>query len=418
MNVVYDHCMTLKWLWMVLVAIFGIYVSYCALRLFYRTLVGLLVVCLLRPFRFCLDCLVNWLLFFRKIERAVVGHITPNIGFVMESVRSGSTQLPLTPPDFQADVGYFEGSTWIPVGQCVRFANDVVVSADHVLADHPGREKFIKGRQGAISIQDRNIIQLAADLSAIKLSPTDVSTIGVKAATIGFVPDRGIMCQIVGSDRLGTAAVLHNDPKIFGRLVYAGTTVKGYSGSAYYDGKKLLGIHNMGGAINGGWSASYAWMKIKQEFGLVEEDSEEFLENEYAVGKKIRFNDFGSLDEIEVYVDGRYHIMQKKSLAAAFGDDWYDTDESGYVTKKSKKRRDYNDYESKDIPSVSGEAKVSKTSGALSSSEECPEQPKPNAQSFIAEFKKLSNSQQAKVKNYIVTSKQQNQTTAGPASQA
>nr|UGO57553.1 MAG: hypothetical protein 1 [Riboviria sp.] len=279
---------------------------------------------------------------------------------VMESTRSGSTENPMTTPSCQAKVGYLENGDFHVLGGCVRMEN-FLVSADHVIGGDD--VKYVQGRQGRVSLEGKTILSLATDLSAIQMTEKELSIIGVATCNIGPIPENGVYAAIVGPFSQGTAGTLVHDERAFGRVVYKSTTLSGYSGSPYTVGPKVVAIHQNGGAVNGGVSASYVWMLLKHAMNRRCESSEDWLRQQFQREKKLRYCETGDPDEVQVRVDGQYTTVQRRSLLSAFGTDW-----EAKLEKAGGARGGYSDVLEAmfRVPSASGEANSSQRLGASS----------------------------------------------------
>lgn len=286
-----------------------------------------------------------------------------------ESTRSGSEEQTLLIPKNQVLVGDMEAGEFRAAGCAVRIADWIVMPA-HVYAacDSP----CLKGRQHWLRLNTtRDYVDLDTDLIAIKLTERELSTIGVSICTISHcLPYTGDFVQIVGAASKGTMGVLRHDRHVFGRVVYDGTTVAGYSGAAYTSGNRLVAIHTNGGATNGGYSASYVLSLLNAIDRVKPEDSEDWLRSQFQKNKnRVRYDQrYYDVDEVRVEIGGRYAIVSRDSMARAFGKNW--ADELGSMDYQTASSSYENECFSKE--SVTGEAKNSK-SGVSSTSDNTPD---------------------------------------------
>lgn len=286
-----------------------------------------------------------------------------------ESTRSGSEEQTLLAPKNQILVGDMIAGEFRAAGCGVRIANWIVMPS-HVFA--ACEAPCLKGRQHWIKLSSNlDYVDLDTDLIAIRLTERELSTIGVSVCSISHcLPYTGDFVQITGAAGKGTMGALRHDRYVFGRVVYDGTTVAGYSGAAYVSGNRLVGIHTNGGATNGGYSASYVLSLLNAIDRIKPEDSEDWLRSQFQKNKnRVRYDQrYHDLDEVRVEVGGRYAVVSRDSMARAFGKDWA-TELSGldglsnpsYEGESCKKDQS------------SGEASDSK-SGASSTSENSPDQ--------------------------------------------
>lgn len=279
---------------------------------------------------------------------------TGTVKTVLESRRQGSEEADMTFPSSQARVGIMRDGQFVVLGSCVRF-DDHLVGPDHVLGGEADRYAY--GKQTYISLYGKDRLILGTDLVAVPLTKKDLSTLGLKSCSIASVPDSGAYAQIVGPVGKGTTGLLRNDARCFGRLVYDGTTLAGYSGSGYTIGTQVAGIHQNGGAVNGGFSASFVWARLKAALKQKPEASEDWLLGQMDAGKVIRWDSMsGDPDEVTICVGGLYSVVQRDSMTKAFGKDW-----DSRIELVPRKRASY---ESAD----SGERPDSMLPGASSSS--------------------------------------------------
>nr|AWA82253.1 hypothetical protein [Medway virus] len=330
-----------------------------------------------------------------------------------ESRRDGSAEQDLTVPSFQCKIGTYVSGQFSVLGSAVRFSTQsdkhYLVGPDHVLGESEGEVKYAKGKQSEISLRGRERIPLETDLVMIELTDKEMSTIGIQKAKITGVPSMGIIAQVVGAMSKGTFGRLVNDPMAFGRVVYEGTTVGGYSGGAYTCGTAMLGIHQMGGNINGGLSASYVWMLIKRHAGVTEEDSEDWLLGQYKSGRRIRWKNSHDPEYVEVETGGKYSQVLKISMHKAFGQDWETSD---FIERTAN--RTYDDvYEC--VATPAGEANSSKRPGVSSVLHESRESAEQKPLRVIPGLQQLSKKQLADTRKYVQELLSQRQTSSGQA---
>lgn len=302
-----------------------------------------------------------------------------------ESVRSGSVEELLLPPKNQLLVGDVVAGEFQAVGCAVRMA-DWIVMPSHVFA--ACEAPCLKGRQHWIRMsKERDYLDLDTDLIAFKLTEKELSTIGVSCCSISHaLPYTGDFVQIVGAAGKGTTGVLRHDRNVFGRVMYDGTTVSGYSGAAYTSGNRLVAIHTNGGAVNGGYSASYIYSLLCAHDRIKPEDSEDWLRNQFQKDKnRIRYDKrWNDLDEVRVEVGGRYAVVSRDAMARAFGVNWADEIDTWGEEKKASY-----------VDECAGEASSSK-SGVSSELDKTPD---PIMQEIVFLMKGLTGKSQRHLKN-------------------
>nr|UGO57564.1 MAG: hypothetical protein 1 [Riboviria sp.] len=321
-----------------------------------------------------------------KPEVVLDPEVVGTLKTVLESRRQGSEESEMTFPKCQARVGVMRDGQFVVLGSCIRFG-DHIVGPDHVLGGE--FDRFAYGRQSYISLYGLDRIVLGTDLVAIPLSARDMSTLGLSCCTLALVPDCGAYAQVVGPMGKGTTGNLRNDVRCFGRVVYDGTTLAGYSGSAYTIGTQVAGIHQSGGPVNGGFSASFVWARLKAALRQKPEASEDWLLGQMDAGKVIRWDpSSGDPDEVTISVGGRYSVIERSSMVKAFGKDW-----DSRLELVPKKRASY---ESAELTDVSGETPNSQLPGVSSSSQNSQDSARLLLLSTIDAYKKLSSEHRRK----------------------
>lgn len=300
---------------------------------------------------------------------------------VLESVRAGSTENPMPQPACQVAIGVLEGDRFLAHGCALRLG-DYLVMPSHVYAlkkdvcamGHRQHSKWLP-------LSEREFVELDTDILAVKCSPGELSTLLVKQAALCHeIPEGGHYASVVGSAGKGTTGTLRTDPTVFGRVVYSGTTVGGYSGAGYMVGTTLAGIHQSGGVVNGGFSASYLWAVLSQIDQRKDEASEDWLASSFKSKRRIKIDPkWNDLDEIRVQVNGRYAVVERSSMAKAFGSDWRDLLNTQYELVLKP-----------DATYESGEARDSGTPGASSSTATTQGVLSVDQPSLVAQFKKLT----------------------------
>lgn len=322
---------------------------------------------------------------------------------VLESVRDGSVETPMQTPKSQVLVGQLKEGNFHAHGCGVRF-RDFLVLPDHVLsyANVDTKRTFIMGRQrnNQVEITNKDVETIDTDLVYVKLTENEWANVGAQVQTIRHdIPDMGCFASIVGASGQGTTGVLEHDPTVFGRVVYNGTTVGGYSGAPYMVQNQLAGIHQSGGNVNGGYSASYIWIVINQNEKIKEEDTADWMRKMFRTGKKIWIDSaYRDLDEIRIKVDGRYAVVLRDSLAQTYGSDWENDVVGNHLTMKDKPA--YADFEAADTPikgMCSGEEKPSENLGASSGLINSQVEEGDQVLTLTSGFSKLSRSQQMAV---------------------
>nr|QJI53816.1 MAG: hypothetical protein 1 [Solemoviridae sp.]QJI53818.1 MAG: hypothetical protein 1 [Solemoviridae sp.] len=287
-----------------------------------------------------------------------------HIGAHLESKRQGSEELPMTSPKNQATIAIRNGDAMEVVGCAVRMCGNVLVAPDHVLGEgNAGLVKCARSKLGVwLSLAGKVRIPLDADLVAIVLDEAEFSRLGLSNSNVGHMDEIRTTGQIVGPDGKGTVGNVSHDAVSFGRVIYTGSTLQGYSGAAYMKGNELLGIHQMGGAVNGGFSANYVQNLIHVHFKQRLESSPEWLLGQFERGKTVSWKSTGDPDTIQIKVSGRYLLMDREEMDSSFGTHWRDSQE---IQRRSEVR--HRDYESRPVENFVS-ASVAEASGEENSS--------------------------------------------------
>lgn len=290
---------------------------------------------------------------------------------VMESRRPGSEEACMSFPACAARIGSVrDGGKFVALGVAVRFPLNMLVAPDHVLCDIDSEDKMAFGSQKPFSLRGKVRIPLATDLVGIILTEAEFSRIGVAECHVGHIQDTGAMVSIVGPDSKGTVAAMSNDKTQFGRVIYNGTTLAGYSGAPYMSGNRVVGLHQLGGPVNSGFSASFVWLLVKEFLKARDESSEDWLLGQYKAGREVQWREHSDIDRageyVQVCINGQYSAVKFDSMNKAFGGRWRNSPRFS-----AKNSATYGDFESRPIPSTSsvepsGEANSSTHLGASS----------------------------------------------------
>nr|QVG74728.1 hypothetical protein 1 [Virus sp.] len=300
---------------------------------------------------------------------------------ILESRRAGSDESDMTPYRGQCQIGYLEGGKFVVTGAALRFACNFLVGPDHVLgAPHV----IAKGRQTRVSLEGKERIPLATDLVAIQLSQAEFAMLGVAEVKIG-VFEKSVYAQVVGPLGKGTTGGLRDDVSCFGRVIYEGTTLPGYSGSAYSSGSYCYGMHQCGGQVNGGFSASFIWCLLRIYLRRMDEDTADHLMREFNLGKGIYWStSHTDPTEVIVRINGKYEYHSTDVMYDVFGSDWMNK------TELKRRGRDFQDFKDVEFEGLnSGESKNLK-SGVSGILEEPQVSPELSHRDLMNAYKRLS----------------------------
>ncbi|APG75840.1 hypothetical protein 1 [Hubei sobemo-like virus 47] len=315
---------------------------------------------------------------------------------VLESIREGSLLTPMSMPKVQVLVGQMKNGEFCVHGCGVRMELFLVMP-DHVwsysqLESETKRVWLLGPRKGKpMEVTFKEIEIIDTDLVYTKLSPDEWSMLAVGVSTLYHeVQFAGSYAAIVGPMGLGSTGLLRHDSTVFGRVVYDGSTTGGFSGAAYVVAGRLAGVHQRGGPVNGGYSASYIWVTLCAMEKLKQEATEDWLRNSFKNKKRVRVDQsWKDLDTVRVQVDGQYAIIDKDSMRKTFGKNWNE-ELSSFKVPKSLGYADAEEFES-------GEVKSSKGPGALNVLDRTQEEVSSPVHVLTAGFKQLSDQEQREV---------------------
>nr|QXV86571.1 hypothetical protein [Solemoviridae sp.] len=313
----------------------------------------------------------------------------PITNSTLESIRANSEESKLIKPKCQFMIGDFSNGTFTGYGNGVRIG-DHAVFPGHVWADCDSKTiAFYDRSLLQLTVDNVDLIDIDTDLVALKLTERQWSVLGTVKPRIAHEAHRQF-ASVMGVFGKGTTGNLTDDPSVFGKVNYAGTTKAGYSGSAYMVQGQLAGIHCHGGAVNGGYSASYVYVTLMHYAKEVPEDSEDFLRATIEKGVRLRVDgNWKDLDTVRIKKGHRYMIVQRSSYNSVVGD--HDVDPNGDIVFKGRLRDTFSEKES--APSVSGNETNSGSGAASSSLENAPATYTARRLKLMSQLAKLSDDQ-------------------------
>lgn len=200
-------------------------------------------------------------------------------GKVEECVVAGSTEHSMLEPRFSCRIGYTNSQgdkIMVGWGTRVDYAQgSYLVTAQHCLTlDRP---MWMRKGKECLPLDLKEAAPIANDLAVIPVPTKSFVQLAMTKARFGLVPPRGVTASVMGLEGKGTTGTVEPLYKTqngyFGWVRYLGTTMRGYSGSPYFSGNMVYGIHTTGGMFNGGINAMYLHVlsKIHLDAGLEEE---------------------------------------------------------------------------------------------------------------------------------------------------
>nr|UGO57489.1 MAG: hypothetical protein 2 [Riboviria sp.] len=179
------------------------------------------------------------------------------------------------------------GDNLIAVGSAIRTSTGLWVPS-HVIESATfgsstayivGHSKNGKNTRPIYQCEIDDAINFGTEMLNIRISDNELSALALKVAQFTPLDKFGATATIAGPDSSGSMGLLKPDVTEMGRVVYHGSTVKGYSGSAYMLNSRVAGIHLCGGkAGNAGQEALFlkACLSI-QDHDTQAESSEDFF---------------------------------------------------------------------------------------------------------------------------------------------
>ncbi len=161
-------------------------------------------------------------------------------------------QLPLYSVDESGNLHRFLGSA-IRVGDYLVVPYHIIVAFDVVAG------LVMAGRlPKPYKLDTKDFVKIDGDVAAMKMAESTFSVMGLVKAGIAPV-ESDMMSSICSSTKEPEISfgLVMNDKKVFGGLIFHGSTKGGFSGSPYMSGSQLVGMHLGGGMVNYGVSASY-----------------------------------------------------------------------------------------------------------------------------------------------------------------
>lgn len=323
---------------------------------------------------------------------------------VYECLRPGSNEVDLLKPNCQCSVGELVGTEFVLSGSAVLMGTDehnYLVMPEHVWVST--KRVWAKGRQHRVELTGKrgtpDEVPIANDLVAIAITSKEMSVIGIsKMSVCHHVPEYGSEAKIVGVQGKGTTGVLKHDCSVFGKMTYNGTTMPGYSGSAYMVNNQIAGVHTQGSKlVNGGYSASFIWMILGHHIRknlkdmTVLEETHDWLMSLHKKKKNVRVDkQYYDIDEIRIQVDGKYSIVSRDDMSRAFGRDWAD-ELSAVGVLSVPSQRSYSDVALESL--MTGESNSLENLGASSLLEDARELEKSLRRNITRELLSLSKTQ-------------------------
>lgn len=258
-----------------------------------------------------LGCLaaIPFVIILKRLSRKNKKRFVDQLAVSPEGLIPGSVLLEGgRPPKGQVKVAMLRNEKLCIVGSGLRMENWLVTPTHNT---HSGCELWLLGDNGGeIKVDTSTEVQVCPDVVAYRVSEPHWATL--RTAAIKMAPVRKHSTVAVTSscdNKYSVAALSPTAP--MGRVVYAGSTMPGFSGAAYANGMQVLGMHCHGGHVNGGYEILYIYAKLKIAIDEIPESSEDFFMTELTRG----FDYEEGYNQAVLRVsDGTYHRTSKEVM--------------------------------------------------------------------------------------------------------
>lgn len=258
-----------------------------------------------------------------------------------ESVREGSPLITVKTPAFVVGIYGLRGDTKVLLGTGWRYG-DYVVTAAHVVFEKHYKTLFIHNIKKDVFFEVKKWTHVAGDIATTKYCPQWELT----SPKIDVVSKSAFATVYSArAHQNGSVGILKHIPSTaLGFLEYSGSTLPGFSGSPYYNGNRVLGMHAGGGSVgNYGFSASYIDMILKSH-KRPESSELEMVRRTLASARLSDFDYEQGLDETRVRIGGRYIVLDNAEFHELFEDQtferyFYDIDQTDVGKQKRKKKQ-------------------------------------------------------------------------------
>lgn len=300
--------------------------------------------------------------FQRNKERVWVYKEDPQIvskeGVQLESVKAGSEEVRFLPKKGEIVVCGLKDDKIAPVGKAIR-VYDALVMPEHVMMTamcYPLQSLINASNTKAelpFDFSTAEKLDLETDLVSFKLTEDQWSKLaGSKVKITSIV--RPTSVTILSVTGFGSHGRISN-AKEFGRTEYTGTTMRGYSGSCYYQGASAVAMHLAGGNINAGYNMKYIAALVRSAYKIVPEDTADFLDALFEdLDGSLKFSE-SPMSPDEVFIQdlmGGFHSVPRVEYHAAMDrfrkarEHWrnqqYDDDDAQHEYERETPR--YDDY--------------------------------------------------------------------------
>lgn len=258
-----------------------------------------------------------------------------------ESVREGSPLLTVVAPKFVVGIYGVRRNERILLGTGWRYGGYVVTAA-HVVFEKSYDSLMLHNIARDVYFKVDNWVHLTADV-AVTAYRSEWQVPSAKIDTI----NNSAFASVYAARAMQNSSVgilKHIPATAMGFLEYTGSTLPGFSGSPYFNGNRVLGMHAGGGTVgNYGFSASFIDMSLKSR--VRKESSELDMIRRMLRSARVKDVDYEQgLDETRVRIGGRYVVLDNEEFYELFLDDeyeryFYDVEEEAGVKRRVKRKQ-------------------------------------------------------------------------------
>lgn len=230
----------------------------------------------------------------------------------MEKMRPGSVIESVTvKPKFQVDI-WVRAEETVFVKQGQGFLTKFGLATAYHVVENAYEVKLVSHADYLIIKGDR-FEQVESDIGLAKLLAHETLKLQLKTARLvefGLNHGSGLLVRVQAFGAM-TMGKLDPDRSAFGLTLYSGSTIGGFSGSPYYVGNCVYGMHIGGNSVNVGYEAAYVHMVCSK--GL--ESTEDYL-----IEQITRHQDYDwernpyNPDEARVRVGGKYYTVEVDTM--------------------------------------------------------------------------------------------------------
>nr|QHA33728.1 hypothetical protein [Atrato Sobemo-like virus 6] len=246
----------------------------------------------------------------------------------VERMMAGSDFFNAPIPNFQAEVHVAFNGLYHFSGNCACVTvpglgdRAILVTAAHVLSG--ASHVRVKTARASLDIDLSRWVQAinCTDMSVVVITNDEKSTLGLSSGKLRAAAMTTRAYAHVNSRGRAAIGYVRESPDDtdFGRIVFDGSTIKGYSGSPYYMGNVIFGMHTGYNTMNGGMDAAYMVCMLKFAIrqnliaGENPEDSDAWVEDQLMKGRDHKITRTGGGDEWQVKLAGQYFIVDDERM--------------------------------------------------------------------------------------------------------